>query len=545
MCLTHEQTFVRVRDSEELPEAKRPRVAMQTQGPVCIAKHPKHDPGQYAAQQQTWEDAVVAAGGPQGVKPILPCFRNHHAMDEKTKQVLSKVAFGKKIADNFNFVPDGLLWRDSFLSPEEERWVLAQLDAEGGSLWECAIQRRVQQFGFTFDHSSGGVLKHCDRQMPEWSKFIIDRLVEQGLAPERFNQLIVNEYSTGQGIAPHFDRPCFGERIAVVSLLFPVTMCWSNEKDRRAADFGVPVGECVLTHLTRGSVAVFGGSGRSQVGEPGKGSRAAARWQWQHAIAKSPLDVDHEGRIIRRQRRISLTFRTVDAANARKAELLSNPSLKDKSPMQRQRRASHDESSESSSRQWVPRWEKSGWKPCHDTNGPVVVQGGRFVRQEQEYDEMTNHIVWGERVSVQKHPHVFEFTMDTRWANACFGVASDSCAASSDPEPGKVFGAVMPHGWGVACWADGSVHGLDRSGMHPHYLEESGGVRVGSDRRSLTVRMVVSWQGVDVMVEGSRGWRRVNRFWLPDLYEGVTPFAFLALNEGERVSVGLKHSQQR
>ena len=48
---------------------------------------------------------------------------------------------------------------------------------------------------------------------------------EAGWFPDAPDQLIVNEYQPGQGIAAHVDCvPCFGDTIASVSLLSPCAM---------------------------------------------------------------------------------------------------------------------------------------------------------------------------------------------------------------------------------------------------------------------------------------------------------------------------------
>ncbi|WP_420445844.1 alpha-ketoglutarate-dependent dioxygenase AlkB [Candidatus Poriferisodalis sp.] len=104
-------------------------------------------------------------------------------------------------------------------------------------------------------------------------------------AQRPFEQAIVNEYEPGQGIAPHIDRDCFGPVVATVSLGSAVNM-----------DFCCgATGDKYVQRLEPRSLVLMHGDARSA---------------WHHSIAKRRTD-EWNGQKIKRQRRVSITFRTI------------------------------------------------------------------------------------------------------------------------------------------------------------------------------------------------------------------------------------------
>jgi alkylated DNA repair dioxygenase AlkB len=104
--------------------------------------------------------------------------------------------------------------------------------------------------------------------------------------PRVADQVIVNEYEPGQGIAPHVDCvPCFADTIASLTLGSTCVLEFTNVATR----------EKVPLFLARRSLVVLTG---------------AARYDWRHAIPGRKSD-EHEGRSVPRARRLSLTFRNV------------------------------------------------------------------------------------------------------------------------------------------------------------------------------------------------------------------------------------------
>jgi alkylated DNA repair dioxygenase AlkB len=122
--------------------------------------------------------------------------------------------------------------------------------------------------------------------LPDWLQQLAIRLFEDGIFQQVPDQVIVNEYLPGQGIAAHVDcEPCFGPVIASLSLGAPVPMVFGNRRTR----------EVVEVDLPPRSLLVLSGEGR---------------YEWTHSILARKTDVI-DGRTRDRVRRVSLTFRTV------------------------------------------------------------------------------------------------------------------------------------------------------------------------------------------------------------------------------------------
>lgn len=115
---------------------------------------------------------------------------------------------------------------------------------------------------------------------------LAERLVADGRFAAVPDQVIANEYLPGQGISAHVDcEPCFGEVIASLSLLSACEMRFAS----------LSSGETRAVILLPCSLLVLAGP---------------ARRDWTHAIPARLSDVI-DGLRVARQRRVSLTFRTM------------------------------------------------------------------------------------------------------------------------------------------------------------------------------------------------------------------------------------------
>lgn len=177
------------------------------------------------------------------------------------------------------YVPD-------FISSNEETDLLIAIDAEA---WQTDLRRRVQHYGYRYNYSERNI-NVDDRlgTLPQWIKIIVDRLLQKKIFISPPDQLIINEYEPGQGIAPHTDRDCFGPIVASISLGSDCMMRTVPHYKRKQDAFDI-----VLQHR---SLLVLQGESRDV---------------WRHGIEpkKSDRQYDHK---IPRQRRVSLTFRTVE-----------------------------------------------------------------------------------------------------------------------------------------------------------------------------------------------------------------------------------------
>jgi alkylated DNA repair dioxygenase AlkB len=177
----------------------------------------------------------------------------------------------------------GLQYHPNFISVSEEGQLLASVRSEK---WLDDLQRQVQHYGFKYDYKSRSI-DESQRigPLPQWSQLIIDKMISLKIVETRPDQLIVNKYEPGQGIAMHVDcEPCFDDTIVSLSLGSDIVM---NFKRAMADVAKVPL------LLERRSLTVL---------------RGEARYQYQHGIDPRKKDKFH-GHQWERETRISLTFR--------------------------------------------------------------------------------------------------------------------------------------------------------------------------------------------------------------------------------------------
>ena len=190
--------------------------------------------------------------------------------------------------------PMGLEYHSDFLAASDEDRLLAHIDS---SEWLADLSRRVMHFGYKYDYTSRSLDETARTgPLPEWlaqlSHMVREAASEEAkqlLDPHQpFEQAIINEYEPKQGIAPHIDRDCFGPVVATVSLGSAVNMDF-------CCDF---TGDEYTKRLEPRSLVLLYGDARSK---------------WQHGIAKRKSDT-WGGQKIERERRVSITFRTIAEA---------------------------------------------------------------------------------------------------------------------------------------------------------------------------------------------------------------------------------------
>ena len=159
---------------------------------------------------------------------------------------------------------EGLTYTINYITAEQEQFLISQIDQQP---WLSALKRRVQHYGYKYDYKARRItpdLKIDD--IPQWLQIL-----------DGFDQVIINEYTIGQGITPHIDCiPCFGDTICSLSLLEPCEMI-----------------------LERGDVK------HSIILEPRSllTFQCEARYQWKHSIPQRKSNV--------KNRRVSITYRKV------------------------------------------------------------------------------------------------------------------------------------------------------------------------------------------------------------------------------------------
>jgi len=184
----------------------------------------------------------------------------------------------------------GLTYKRDYLFIRQAEGILKQIDE---APWNHDLKRRTQHYGFKYDYTRRKVSMDLDKcaPLPKWADTIAMMLSQDKYMRPEPNQCIVNEYEPGQGIGAHVDcEPCFGNTVVSISLGGPCVMEFTNRSDP-----GEEIGKQYKLLLEHNSLLVLTGP---------------ARFWWTHAIPPRKTD-SWKGQDILRQRRVSLTFRTV------------------------------------------------------------------------------------------------------------------------------------------------------------------------------------------------------------------------------------------
>lgn len=174
----------------------------------------------------------------------------------------------------------GLVYYPDLLNKEDQDKVISEIDKMP---WSNSLSRRVQHYGYEYNYKNRSINTSMKLgKLPEFSIPVEACLMAFKLIDEFPDQLIVNEYLPGQGIAAHIDcEPCFKDVIVSVSLGWAYEMIFTEIKTKRQESLLLEVGSALVL-------------------------RGEARYNWMHEIKRQKNDGD-----IPRQRRISLTYRNV------------------------------------------------------------------------------------------------------------------------------------------------------------------------------------------------------------------------------------------
>ncbi|MGQ4649529.1 alpha-ketoglutarate-dependent dioxygenase AlkB [Lyngbya aestuarii] len=196
-----------------------------------------------------------------------------------------------KIGTDLNYVLEsdakqipGMTYITRYLNPEQQRQLLEIVDEQ---VWSRELQRRVQQYGYSYEHQDGSIFaSEYLGVLPDWANNMARKLAKDFSTKIVADQLLVNEYQPGQGTKSHIDCiPCFGNTIFLLSLGSSCVMDFTNSQATESAS--------IL--LLPGSLAIL---------------QQAARYRWLHGIAARKIDM-YQGKEYTRTRRVSLTFREV------------------------------------------------------------------------------------------------------------------------------------------------------------------------------------------------------------------------------------------
>jgi len=173
--------------------------------------------------------------------------------------------------------PDGLVYAAEFMSPEEERQLVAQISNLAFSPFQFhgfEGKRNVVSFGWRYGFDGSGLAR--TENMPPFLLPIRGRAAAfAGLPEEALEQLLVIHYPPGAGIGWHKDRPVFDETIGI-SLLSDCRFRFRRRAERGWDRFNLNA-EARSIYVLRG----------------------ASRSEWEHSIPQVETV------------RYSLTFRTL------------------------------------------------------------------------------------------------------------------------------------------------------------------------------------------------------------------------------------------
>mmetsp|Transcript_51873 Transcript_51873/g.134031 ORF Transcript_51873/g.134031 Transcript_51873/m.134031 type:complete len:380 (+) Transcript_51873:50-1189(+) len=202
----------------------------------------------------------------------------------------------------------GLMVIPDFVTKEEAETLLAEVDMRS---WDSSIKRRVQHYGHAFDYARLALAESgaAPVELPEFCHDVAARVSE--LTPMPINQLTVNEYQPGVGIASHCDaHSAFEDGICGLTLGSGIVMEFRKPRPDSGGKVSVgrhdrlappppekEDGEAVVQKnvwLPARSLFILTGE---------------ARYAWQHGIAWRKTDCLTAGEVRHRSRRVSLTLR--------------------------------------------------------------------------------------------------------------------------------------------------------------------------------------------------------------------------------------------
>lgn len=190
---------------------------------------------------------------------------------------------------------EGLNYIEEYISEIEEINLINKIDENE---WSNELSRRVQHYGYKYDYKTRRINEKMKiGEIPDWLEKFCRRLFEDKYFEEVPDQVIINEYEPGQGIASHIDcEPCFKETIVSLSLNSDCLMLFTKKFDIKNKK---------ELYLRRRSIIFLSDD---------------ARYEWLHGIEKRKNDKVN-GIELPRKRRVSLTFRKVILSDEMKCKV--------------------------------------------------------------------------------------------------------------------------------------------------------------------------------------------------------------------------------
>ena len=157
-------------------------------------------------------------------------------------------------------------------------------------LTNSSNSRAVQHYGFKYNYITNKITEKCS-ELPiflnKFKELLTDICLQLGIIDTnyKFNQCIVNNYYSGQGISAHIDVKSYGNVIGCFTIGSGTIMKFSKKENS----------EDIELYVKPNSLYIMSGD---------------SRYKWCHSMPSKKFDIVNNIRI-QRERRISLTFRNV------------------------------------------------------------------------------------------------------------------------------------------------------------------------------------------------------------------------------------------
>lgn len=178
-------------------------------------------------------------------------------------------------------VPGLKLYLD-FINESLEKELMAEIDAQP---WVVDYNRRLQYYGYRNELEKPYDLVKFPVAIPLAIYVLSQEILEKKILQYQPDQVIINEYSPGQGIRPHKDRNYFDNQICGINLGSGCVMKFIKIAGKEVIDVEIP----------RGSLYVM---------------QDEARYKYNHSIPPRKKD-NIGGNLQHRERRLSITYRKV------------------------------------------------------------------------------------------------------------------------------------------------------------------------------------------------------------------------------------------
>ncbi|MDQ3290301.1 MAG: alpha-ketoglutarate-dependent dioxygenase AlkB, partial [Bacteroidota bacterium] len=131
----------------------------------------------------------------------------------------------------------GLLLYPDFISEAMEEELIQEIDHQ---TWVVDYDRRLQYYGYRNELEKPYNLIPFPVPMPPLIHQLSEKLVEQKIVSIQPDQVIINEYSPGEGLRPHKDRNYFENQICGVNLSSGCIMRFIKIAGKDVVDVEVP-----------------------------------------------------------------------------------------------------------------------------------------------------------------------------------------------------------------------------------------------------------------------------------------------------------------